>query len=321
MIASGGFDNGIHLWDSRTGNRVHHDPIFHSGRIDQIQWTADSKQLISVSHDKTVRRWKIPVGDLLGCATLTSTSSWLYSAISHDCRRVAGTVTPDKVGLWDLSGNLIQSIGTPLDRPIYSLAFSSPNSHGLAIGGQGFVLVVTTHDESTRVIQHTTLSIRAIAFSPDDALLAYADIAGVITLRDLRTGECWHHQHPPDYSFVYSLAFSPDGSMLASVGSDSVCFSKVRPPSTVHIIQDYSCSIAFSHDGLLVATGGREGKVRIRDTSRFDLLTEYQGHFGEVTSVAFSPDSTMLASGSHDTTIMVWRCEANQIAGNSLRKP
>ena len=65
--------------------------------------------------------------------------------------------------------------------------------------------------------------------------------------------------------------------------------------------------IAFSPDGMMIATGGGEDfAVKLWDARTGRLLQTLMGHSGAVMDVNFSPDGTRLASGSEDQTVKLW---------------
>lgn len=65
-------------------------------------------------------------------------------------------------------------------------------------------------------------------------------------------------------------------------------------------------SIAFSPNGKLLASGGRDMVVRIWDAHTGALLHSLPGHSRVVRSVVFSPDGSALASSSGDGTVRIW---------------
>jgi len=65
-------------------------------------------------------------------------------------------------------------------------------------------------------------------------------------------------------------------------------------------------AIAFSPDGLTLASGGAERLVRMWDIETGRLLRSLRGHTNDVRAVVFTPDGQTLATGSEDRTIRLW---------------
>ena len=65
-------------------------------------------------------------------------------------------------------------------------------------------------------------------------------------------------------------------------------------------------TVAFSPDGALLATGGRDGLVKVWDAQTGAELISLSGHERPVLTVAFSPTGGMLISGSGDNTLRAW---------------
>jgi WD40 repeat protein len=115
---------------------------------------------------------------------------------------------------------------------------------------------------------------------------------------------------------VHSVAFSPDGTLLASgqggfFGFDSVVrLWRVSDGTSLRTLEGYLGtvnSVAFSPDGSMLASGADDKTVRLWRVSDGTSLRTLEGHSREVTSVAFSPDGSMLASGANDKTVRLWR--------------
>src|SRR5271166_5546107 len=65
-------------------------------------------------------------------------------------------------------------------------------------------------------------------------------------------------------------------------------------------------SVAFSPDGKVLATGSFDSTVKLWDFASKKELQTLKGHTLPVYSVAWSPDGKLLASGSQDKTIRLW---------------
>ncbi|MCC5656489.1 hypothetical protein LC608_05745 [Nostoc sp. XA010] len=109
---------------------------------------------------------------------------------------------------------------------------------------------------------------------------------------------------------VNSLAFSPDGKILASGSYDNtIKLWDIGTGREIYTLQGHSNSvnsIAFSPDGKILASGSDDKTIKLWDvTTRGQILT-IQAHRDSVRSVAFSPDGKTLASGSSDNTIKLW---------------
>ena len=65
-------------------------------------------------------------------------------------------------------------------------------------------------------------------------------------------------------------------------------------------------SVAFSPDGLTLASGSQDKTIRLWNVATGELIATLTGHTGPVKSVAFSPDGVVLASGSKDSTVRLW---------------
>jgi len=65
-------------------------------------------------------------------------------------------------------------------------------------------------------------------------------------------------------------------------------------------------AVAFHPDGTRLASAGSDRAVWLWDLARGEEVARLQGHTRRVFSLAFSPDGATLASGSSDGTVRLW---------------
>ena len=112
------------------------------------------------------------------------------------------------------------------------------------------------------------------------------------------------------------MAFSPDGSLLASGSLDStVRLWNISSGTERRVLKGHSQSVrsvAFSRDGTTLASGSNDATVYLWDVSSGTERDVLKGHSQSVLSVAFSPDGSMLASGSEDGTVRLWHVSSGE---------
>jgi eukaryotic-like serine/threonine-protein kinase len=300
-----GNDYRVKFWDAQTGEELLTCKGRHKAQTTRMRFSPDGKRLASSAHDNLVFVWDAQTGDEILSLTGHTGAVWNVE-FNHDGTRLASTSNDGTVRVWDVSPKPSTSTFSGTGRGPSNVAFS-PDGKRLASASfdnndkdnnDNTVNVwdVQTGEELLS-LKGLTDVVFSVAFSPDGKRLAtgsgtqkdkkdYRFIAGEVKVWDVQTGsellEFKGHT-----GAVASMAFSPDGTRLAS--------STGLPGA-------YSTG----------ADQGDPGEVKIWDAQTGKELMTLKGHRRFVNCVTFSPDSKRLATLSRDNRLKVWDVQTGQ---------
>ena len=237
---------------------------------------------------------------------------------------VAGAAPYQNIFLWDVARQteLYQLAKRSSDPAVYVYA---PDGTTVAVAGSGAVeLFHAGTGKSVRRMQIPRLRGIAVAFSPDGRTLVTAGGERDSTVRfwNVATGDevrNWslpaerHSRSAPD------LTFSPSGKTLVLRSYGGLQFWDVGLGIKVFDLK-HSGPFTFSPDGRLLATGERNGYVRLWEVATGQAIAELSGHDGPVLSLLFSPDGRLLATGSADHTLLLWDVSLGRLGGAPAQK-
>ena len=319
LMASGGDDRSIRLWNARTWQPLGVLENAHDAFIAGLAFSPDGSMLASAG-GQAVRLWKVasrtPAGppltghtqpvrnvvfDATGTILLSSSESetlrWDLRAVPPSSRRVGG---PDGA-----AGNLALS----------------PDGRLLAIGsGQS---IVSLWSAETGRLLHERLPteglgvyVPSLAFGPGGKVLAATDDFG-LTLWDLEGASPKRKELADHLDFLLAVAISPDGKTVAAGGDDM----RVRlwdpetgrqSPRPMIGHSGFVKALAFQPGGEALVSGSEDGTMIVWTLAPHSRVRHALNHPGRVVSAAFSPDGGLLVTGSAGGSMMVWELGSGQ---------
>jgi RNA polymerase sigma factor (sigma-70 family) len=331
LVSSGHDGNSVRWWDVATGTEKQHPWIGHHTWVKAVGFSRDGKDIFSLGPDGAFMSWTSADAahhrqlQLPFCAgAMFSPDGKNTLSINWDGKADGGFA----VSLRDTAtGKNVRSLGKV---PMANLVAFSRDGKSLALAeADAGNLTVSVWDVASGKPRHrlTRPGNRlyfGLTFSPDGKKLA----AGTwnpdrpnFRLWDLEAGKevtsC-----DPDH-WVNSIDFSPDGALVAlgSGGDHKQCVSvwKLATATEIHRfrVPGMQSVSAFSPSGRYLATGSsrmnmarsptaEEKIVRVWEIATGKQVASFAGHDGDITALSYAPNGRSLASGSGDSTILIW---------------
>ena len=312
-LVSGSWDATVRMWDVATG--THKTTLTaHTKRISNIRFSPNGRTFASSSfNEKMVHLWDAATGHHNGAID----GAVNCFAFSPDSSTLATGSWRGELSLWDVASGTHKAefLGHP--SRIVSVAFS-PDGKTLASGGEDklYLWDIASGARKLSITGHTT-GVTSIAFSPDGKTLASGSSEQIL-LWDTATSTHEATLFVGDWATNASLAFSSDGRTLASEGGSGIHLWDISSRTHSATIRGYGQtisgyvrhrSIAFSPNGRFLARSAGNS-VQLWYAGR-TYKTALTGHTDDISSIAFSPDSQTLASGSADNTVRLWEVETD----------
>ncbi|TRY54126.1 hypothetical protein DNTS_031168 [Danionella cerebrum] len=163
------------------------------------------------------------------------------------------------------------------------------------------------------LMDHTDI-VRDLTFAPDGSLvLVSASRDKTLRVWDLKDDGNMVKVLRGHQNWVYCSAFSPDSSILCSVGAGKARRADIKQPvrntlGTAAIAAPVGRSCARAHAPRGFHAPAHKGflYVFLWDMDKYTQIRKLEGHHNDVVSCEFSPDGALLATASYDTRIIVW---------------
>lgn len=275
-IASGSMNGNIHVWDADQPGPYLEMFAGHQEPVLSVQFSPEDPFIASSSADSTVRLWYLGPKPQKPSQVLKGHNecSVRCVAISPDGRYLVSGSEDCSIQLWDAQRG-------------WELKYTF-------LGHEHYVT--------------------SVAFSPDGKYIASGSTDETIRLWSVEKGEIWKQHRSAGIS---SVSFSHNlgrSLQIVSGGNDgTVCVwdGPPRAKSSDRVsLPDMEWAAAFSSDGEFFAHGmSLDNLITVWKPCKAKKsfkLGKGQGHSDRISSVAFSPDGSILLSGSQDCSIILW---------------
>jgi WD40 repeat protein len=293
ILAISSTDGRVTVWDTTSDELVSSLPGSSDAYV-QLEFDTEGKFLTTLDRAGVFKYWgvnepaeTVAVPGFHGCCF----------AISPDAARLAITIRPSTIGVFDLPA-LISS-GKRSTAELFTVDLTLGG--GAELFGQRPIVV-------------------DVEFSEDGELVAIAggESIGTGQLRVFRadTGQPVQNLDSSSVSYL-ALASNGAGTALASAGSDGTVV--LREASSGALLRTLSGhtgpanQVVFSEDDTRIATAGQDGTAKIWDSiTGTELLTLFVAT-GGATDVAFSADGSRLYASGEDGVVRVFLLDLGEL--------
>ncbi|HLW67985.1 MAG TPA: M56 family metallopeptidase [Gemmataceae bacterium] len=237
LLASGGFDSTIVIWDVAKYRKQWGKPDKkflkgHEGQLRNVRFSPDGSLLASSGEDGKVIFWNPKTGEKI--RTIDAHKLPAYGlAFSPDGKFIVSTAgnykvkdAPGEVKMWNVAtGEFVCEFGKHRTH-VWNAAFS-PDGKVLALAGGGGSINIFDVEKRTEIKAIAQpVGIRSIAFSPDGKYLATGPSVAQDTVVRLWDTKTWTEYAALEghSNLVFNIRFSPDSKFVASAGADSRIF-------------------------------------------------------------------------------------------------
>jgi WD40 repeat protein len=274
VVASGGGDHAVRLWDAAGPGSV----------------TCKPGQLLAADG---------------GIRALGEINGWtLGLAFSPDGRFLAGASRDRMIRVWSLEPgpNQFRVVGVLYDKDAGNFASVAwqPDGRGLVTGDRRGHVKAWDFDPATDGFDAATIATFATLSYEDQPAWCQANPA--LAVRTPR----WSDQR---IGWIWNVRVAPDGTRAAAAGNDGALEIYDLASGTVVVHAEAPSGAAlhgldWSPDGALVAVGSADHAVHVFDASSGAPYDRLEGHADVVSAVAWSPDGQTLAT---DLTLRLWK--------------
>lgn len=281
--------------------------IAHDSYVLDLQFTHDSRHLISAGMDSHINMWEVESWQRVRQFSDHNKSVNSISLSPNSTRLVSGS-TDHTTRIWDVENGRLLNTLQDRKQVVSGVAFS-PNEKWVAqVSYSGRLMIWTVSGEPIFGIKVQKKNLGSLRFSPDSKKIAVSGLGGDVSVYSVPDGELLttlsNHQIA-----VGSLQFMRNGRYLLSAGYeytvklwDTVSWAEAR--SILMPIGTRTVALNANETAVVFL---KEGELQIWSLPRWSEREVIPISTKSLSGVAFSPDGKWLAIGAADKRIRIWK--------------
>jgi WD40 repeat protein len=287
----------------------------HKAPVRGLAFSPSGTQLATTCTDKSVRLWDVTASQTIARTPLASELERLSFSKDGKTLAVEGyTITGQTRSVWLLNANDLSRRADAQVRDCGFLLALSPDGKRFASSTGDFQTIKVCDCSNGQLVWSRPRwdTVNDAAYSPKSfQLLA---VIGAKTLavfdsigKQLASSDELHGHNS-------SLAFSPDGKLLASGASEKVSVWQAATLKRLLLLTGHKGAVnqvIFSPNGQVLASASIES-LRLWDLAGKELYN-LTGHTADIRQAAFSPDGNLLASCAYDRTVRLWDTNTGKV--------
>lgn len=336
LVVTGSADNSARIFEVRTGRQL----AVLSGHRDEIHalsFTPSGRSILTGSLDGTVRIWDSKSGQEL--KTLADVSAPVASlTISPSGLEVLVTTagTPFATHVYNINNGKRISVHTAQDNVVAASAISPNGKWAATAGGSDFDVAIwnlATGATEVHSASHGS-TVWNVGFQDDGSSIAWGHsfekggagpyqqngrLEYKLPLKDLNQPFFVSGLPTNQTSFVRATERASGIELRTENGREDPVL-EIRSGGRIQASLRRDQTNGFVHrafslspDGTVGVSGGDNGVLTSFDTASGRQLHSFEGHSGDILSLAVSPDGTRVVSGSSDQSVRLWDLATGQL--------